>query len=112
MAAVRIPPTLRAEVGGVRELEARGDTVGAVIDDLVERYPPLAPQLLANGELASYVNVYLGGEDIRTLDGLETPVYDGETIILLPAMAGGAVGVRPVESDPGNVTRGVGPRGV
>jgi sulfur-carrier protein len=90
MAAVRIPPTLRAEVGGQRELDARGDTVGDVIDDLVERYPPLAPQLLAGGVLASHVNVYLGGEDIRTLDGLDTPVQDGETIILLPAMAGGA----------------------
>ncbi len=89
MAAVRIPPTLRAEVGGLRELEARGETVGDVIDDLVERYPPLAPQLLHEGELASFVNVYLGGEDIRTLDGLDTPVSDGESIILLPAMAGG-----------------------
>ena len=89
MAAVRIPPTLRAEVGGLRELDARGETVGAVIDDLVGRFPPLGEQLLSGGELASYVNVYLGGEDIRTLDGLDTPVYDGETLILLPAMAGG-----------------------
>jgi molybdopterin converting factor small subunit len=89
MAAVRIPPTLRAEVGGARELEARGDTVGAVIENLVERYPPLESQILSDGVLASYVNVYLGGEDIRTLAGLDTPVCDGETIILLPAMAGG-----------------------
>jgi sulfur-carrier protein len=89
MAAVRIPPTLRQEVGGARELEARGSTVGAVIEDLSERYPPLGAQLLAGGELAAHVNVYLGGEDVKTLDGLDTPVYDGETIILLPAMAGG-----------------------
>jgi molybdopterin converting factor small subunit len=89
MAAVRIPPTLRADVGGLRELDARGDTVGDVIDDLVERYPPLESQLLQGGELASFVNVYLGGEDIRTLDGLDTPVSEGESIILLPAMAGG-----------------------
>ena len=61
-----------------------------VIDDLVERYPPLAGQLLQEGELASFVNVYLGGEDIRTLDGLATPVSEGESIILLPAMAGGS----------------------
>jgi molybdopterin synthase sulfur carrier subunit len=88
MAAVRIPPTLRAEVGGRRELEAHGETVGEVLDDLVERYPPLAPQLLAGGMLASFVNIFLGGEDIRTLDGLDTRV-NGETIILLPAMAGG-----------------------
>jgi molybdopterin converting factor small subunit len=89
MAAVRIPPTLRAEVGGLRELDARGDTVADVIDDLVERYPALGAQLLKDGELASFVNVYLGGEDIRTLDGLETPVDDSESLILLPAMAGG-----------------------
>jgi len=87
---VRIPPTLRAEVGGVRELEARGDTVGDVIDDLVERYPPLREQLLQDGGLASFLNVFLGGEDIRTMDGLETEVRDGATLILLPAMAGGS----------------------
>jgi molybdopterin synthase sulfur carrier subunit len=90
MAAVRIPPTLRADIGGARELEARGDTVGDVIDDLVERYPALGGQLLQDGELASYVNVYLGGEDIRTRDGLDTPVSEGAQMILLPAMAGGS----------------------
>jgi sulfur-carrier protein len=87
---VRIPPTLRAEVGGVREVPARGRTVGAVIEDLVERHPALRPQLFQNGDLGSFVNVYLGGEDVRTLDGLDTPVDDSETVILLPAMAGGA----------------------
>jgi molybdopterin synthase sulfur carrier subunit len=89
MAAVRIPPMLRADVGGARELDARGDTVGEVIDDLVDRYPVLGGQLLDDGELASYVNVYLDGEDIRTRDGLDTPVRAGESLILLPAMAGG-----------------------
>ena len=89
MAAVRIPPTLRAEVGGIRELEAHGDTVREVIESLTERYPQLGAQILSNGGLASYVNVYLGGEDVKTLDGLDTPVADGQTIILLPAMAGG-----------------------
>jgi sulfur-carrier protein len=86
---VRIPPMLRAEVGGLRELEARGDTVGEVIDDLVERHPALRAQLFDNGGLGSFVNVYLGGEDVRTLDGLETPVRENATVILLPAMAGG-----------------------
>jgi molybdopterin converting factor small subunit len=90
MAAVRIPPTLRAEVGGARELEAQGSTVAEVIDDLVERYPPLAAQLLQDGQLAPFVNVYLGGEDVRTRDGLETVVGDGDQLILLPAMAGGS----------------------
>ena len=90
MAAVRIPPTLRAEVGGARELEAAGSTVAEVIDDLVGRYPPLASQLLQDGELAPFVNVYVGGEDVRTRDGLETAVGDGDHLILLPAMAGGS----------------------
>jgi sulfur-carrier protein len=89
MAAVRIPPTLRADVGGARELEADGTTVAEVIDDLVDRYPPLAAQLLQDGELAPFVNVYLGGEDVRTRDGLETEVDDDDQLILLPAMAGG-----------------------
>jgi molybdopterin synthase sulfur carrier subunit len=90
MAAVRIPPTLRAEVGGARELEAQGATVAEVIDDLVERYPPLAAQLIQDGELAPFVNVYLGGEDVRTRDGLDTAVGAGDQLILLPAMAGGS----------------------
>jgi sulfur-carrier protein len=90
MTLVRIPPTLRSDVGGARELEAEGATVRDVIDDLVERYPPLRDQLLQNGGLASYVNVFLGGEDVRTLDGLETPVGGDSTVILLPAVAGGA----------------------
>ena len=90
MAAVRIPPTLRAEVGGARELDADGATVAEVLDDLVDRYPPLAAQLLQDGELAPFVNVYLGGEDVRTRDGLETRVDEDARLILLPAMAGGS----------------------
>jgi molybdopterin converting factor small subunit len=90
MAAVRIPPTLRAEVGGARQLEARGDTVADVLDDLVARHPALGSQLLEDGELAPFVNVFVGGEDIRTLEGADTPVRNGDSLILLPAMAGGA----------------------
>jgi molybdopterin synthase sulfur carrier subunit len=89
MAAVRIPPTLRAEVGGARQLEARGETVADVLDDLVSRHPALGSQLLEDGELAPFVNVFVGGEDIRTLDGPDTPVRNGDSLILLPAMAGG-----------------------
>ena len=88
--AVRIPPTLRAEVGGERQVEADGDTVRAVLEDLVERYPALGTQIFSDGEIATFVNVYLGGEDVRTLDGLETAVATGQTVILLPAMAGGS----------------------
>ncbi|MGL6278060.1 MAG: pyridoxal-phosphate dependent enzyme, partial [Gaiella sp.] len=87
---VRIPPTLRGEVGGARQVEASGETVRDVLDDLVTRHPALGVQILADGEIAPFVNVYVGGEDVRTLDGLETAIPSGETLILLPAMAGGA----------------------
>jgi [CysO sulfur-carrier protein]-thiocarboxylate-dependent cysteine synthase len=87
---VRIPPTLRAEVGGARQVDADGDTVREVLDDLVDRHPALGPQILANGGIAPFVNVYVGGEDVRTLNGLDTAVATGDTVILLPAMAGGA----------------------
>ena len=88
--SVRIPPTLRAEVGGERQVSASGDTVRAVIDDLVARFPGLAGQLVEDGDVAPFVNVYLEGEDVRTLaEGFDAPVRDGATVILLPAMAGG-----------------------
>jgi molybdopterin converting factor small subunit len=87
--AVRIPPTLRAEVGGARQVEAVGENVREVLVNLAERYPALEQQLFEDGDLAPFVNVYLGGEDIRTLDGLDTSV-NGQPMILLPAMAGGA----------------------
>ena len=90
MRVVRIPPTLRNEVGGARQVEADGETVRQVLDDLVERHPALAPQILQDGGIAPFVNVYVGGEDVRTLDGLDTSVPVGGTVILLPAMAGGA----------------------
>ncbi len=88
MTKVRIPPTLRGDVGGARELIGDGDTVREVLEDIVSRYPALEAHLFEGGSLAPFVNVYLGGEDVRTLDGLETRV-NGASVILLPAMAGG-----------------------
>jgi sulfur-carrier protein len=79
---VRIPPTLREQTGGQRELLAEGETVRDLLDDLMSRFPALEQQL-------PFANVYLEGEDVRTLDGLETEVRPGSTVILLPAMAGG-----------------------
>ena len=91
MTTVRIPPTLRPEVGGERQVSADGDTVREVLDDLIDRFPGLATQLVEDGEIAPFVNVYVGGEDVRTLDGIDTAVPNGSTVILLPAMAGGDV---------------------
>ena len=90
MPSVRIPPTLRTETAGERQVEAEGETVRELLDDLMGRFPALRGQLLAEDELAPFVNVYVEGEDVRTRDGLETPVDDASTVILLPAMAGGA----------------------
>ena len=89
MTRVRIPPTLREVTGGERELPAEGDTVRELLEDLMGRFPGLRSQLVEDGDLAPFVNVYVEGEDVRTLDGLETDVRPGATVILLPAMAGG-----------------------
>jgi sulfur-carrier protein len=86
MSVIRIPPTLRAETGGEREVIVEGQTVRDLLDDLTARFPGLNSQL-------EYANVYVGGEDIRTRDGYDTPVAESDTVILLPAMAGGCEGL-------------------
>jgi molybdopterin converting factor small subunit len=91
LSRVRIPPTLRDETEGAREVEASGDTVRELLDDLTARFPALRRQLLDEDDLAPFVNVYVEGEDVRTREGLETAVEDGSMVILLPAMAGGAM---------------------
>lgn len=89
MTTVRIPPTLREQTEGQATLEASGDTVRQVLDDVAGRFPALRERIYADGDLAGFVNVYADGEDVRTRDGLETTVTDRSTVILLPAMAGG-----------------------
>jgi sulfur-carrier protein len=90
MSTVKIPPVLRSSVGGAKEVEASGSDVGAVLRSLVEQHPATESQLFSeDGELNRYVNVYLNDEDVRVLDGLETAVTEGDTIVILPAMAGG-----------------------
>jgi molybdopterin synthase sulfur carrier subunit len=89
MTTVRIPPTLREQVGGERQVAAEGDTVRELLDDLMGRFPALRPQLVEDDDIAPFVNVYVDGEDVRTKNGVETEVRPGATVILLPAMAGG-----------------------
>jgi len=87
---VRIPPVLRTQVNGNKEVDASGSTVGVVVADLVARYPQMGEQLLsADGGLHRFVNVYLNGQDVRYLQLLETPVGERDALIILPAMAGG-----------------------
>lgn len=90
MPNVKIPPVLRAQTGGQSVVEAAGDDVGAALRALTEAHPDLARQLFDDaGALNRYVNVYLNDEDVRLLDGLETAAGEGDTIVILPAMAGG-----------------------
>jgi len=89
MSVIRIPPTLRQETGGEKQVEARGENVRELLVDLMGRFPALREQLVEDGDIAPFVNVYVEGEDVRTLDGMETAVREGSTVILLPAMAGG-----------------------
>lgn len=90
MATVRIPPVLRPSVGGERELQVDGSTVGGVLRALADAHPEVRAQLFGNdGELNRFLNVYLDQEDVRVMDGLDTPIGDGGVLQLLPAMAGG-----------------------
>ena len=91
MALIKIPPVLRPSVGGEREVSAEGATVGEVLQALAEAHPETRGQLFGDdGQLNRYVNVYLNDEDVRVLDGLDTGVSESDTIVILPAMAGGA----------------------
>jgi len=91
MSTIKIPPVLRASVGGEKEIEASGSNVGEVLRSLAEQHPATESQLFSEeGGLNRYVNVYLNDEDVRVLDGLDTNVSDGDTVVILPAMAGGA----------------------
>jgi sulfur-carrier protein len=92
MATIRIPPVLRPSVGGEKELSADGSSVGEVLQSVVESHPDTEAQLFApDGGLNRYVNVYLNDEDVRVLDGLDTAVGESDTLVILPAMAGGSV---------------------
>src|SRR3954449_3026916 len=89
MTAVRLPPVLRQYAGDAKQVEAAGGTLGQVVDQLVQEHPGLRGQLLTDdGQLHRFVNVYLNGQDVRYLSGLETPVGERDTLIVLPAMAG------------------------
>ncbi len=86
---VKIPTQLRAATDGEATTEVEGSTVGEVLDSLYERYGDLRDRIAEDGGLRRFVNVYVGGEDIRFLDGLDTSVEDGDEVTILPAVAGG-----------------------
>ena len=86
---VKIPTQLRSATGGEATARVDGDTVGEVLDALYERFGDLRSRIAEDGGLRRFVNVYVGGDDIRFLDGLDTPVADGDEVTILPAVAGG-----------------------
>ena len=90
MALVRIPSVLRRHTDGQAKVHADGDTVGDVFSSLTAAHPGLADQLLHDGEVRGFINVYVDDEDIRYLSGLETPVETEGEIAIMPAVAGGA----------------------
>jgi sulfur-carrier protein len=90
VSTVYIPSVLRPTVGGLKSVEVEGSSIRSVVDGLVERHPSLRGQLLTDdGDLNRFVNVYVNGQDVRYLAGLETPVAATDEVRLLPAMAGG-----------------------
>ncbi len=88
---LRMPPVLRPQVNGERDVEVEGSTLREALDDLFERYPGVRGHLVDDaGELNRFVNVYVENEDVRLGDGLDTTLVDGGTVRVIPAMAGGA----------------------
>jgi molybdopterin converting factor small subunit len=87
---VRIPTILRNYTGGAKSVEGSGDNLAGLIADLDERYDGLRERLVDDSGLRRFVNIYLNDEDVRFLGGLEAPVKDGDTVTVLPAVAGGA----------------------
>jgi molybdopterin synthase sulfur carrier subunit len=90
VSTVHIPAVLRPNVGGVKSLDVDGESIRGVVDGLIQRHPALKGQLLTDdGDLNRFVNVYVNGQDVRYLSGLDTPVAPSDEVRLLPAMAGG-----------------------
>jgi molybdopterin synthase sulfur carrier subunit len=90
VSTIKIPPVLRGSTGGEKEVSAEGASVGDVLRSLVEQHPDTKTQLFGeDGSLNRYVNVYLNDEDVRVLEGLDTEVKPIDTLVILPAMAGG-----------------------
>jgi molybdopterin synthase sulfur carrier subunit len=90
---VRVPTILRSYTGGAKVVEGSGDTLNGLLDDLDAKHPGLRGRLITpEGGLHRFVNVYVNDEDVRFLGALEAKLSDGDTVTVLPAVAGGALG--------------------
>ncbi|MCX7665503.1 MAG: MoaD/ThiS family protein [Gemmataceae bacterium] len=86
---IEIPSPLREFTGGLVDVPVTASTVKEALNSLVEQYPNIGPKLFDNGKIRPYINIFVNDEDIRYLDEMETTVADGQTIALVPAVAGG-----------------------
>lgn len=89
MASIKIPTPLRAYTGNQSQVEVNGETVGAALNDLIAQYPDLTQHIFNEGQLRNFVNVFLGDEDVRFLDGMETPIEGDANLRIIPSIAGG-----------------------
>lgn len=90
MSTIRIPPVLRGAVGGQKQVAVEGSSLGGALDDFFTRFPGVRQQIVTTeGAISNFVNVFVDDQDVRYLQGLDTPLTATSTIILLPAMAGG-----------------------
>ncbi|MCW2791870.1 MAG: molybdopterin synthase subunit MoaD [Nocardioides sp.] len=87
---VRIPTILRTYTGGEKAVDGEGASLSALIDDLEANHPGLKDRLIEEGDLRRFVNVYINDEDVRFIGGLEAELKDGDQVVVLPAVAGGA----------------------
>jgi sulfur-carrier protein len=95
MPTIKVPPVLRPQTDGEAEVQVDGGTVGEALRELADRHPATKDQLFSpEGDLNRYVNVYLNDEDVRVLNGLDTSAAESDTVVILPAMAGGGANFR------------------
>jgi molybdopterin converting factor small subunit len=90
MSVIRIPTPLRSYVNGQNEVNVQGKTVADVVENLLTQYPAMRPHLTnGDGQLRPFVNLFLGESNVRDLQGLETPIAEGDKLLLIPSIAGG-----------------------
>jgi MoaD family protein len=89
MTSIKIPTPLRGFTNNQAQIEVSGTTVGAALNDLVTQYPDLRQHLFNGGELRNFVNVFVGDEDVRFLNGLNTELQEGDNLRIIPSIAGG-----------------------
>lgn len=89
MANIKIPTPLREYTAGEAQVNVEGETVGTALNNLVEQYPDLKQHLFKDGELRNFVNIFIGEEDVRFLDGLDTEIDEDDSLRIIPSIAGG-----------------------